>query len=101
MQCDSIVTCLSMKCFGGRLFPVEHTLRKPTMGGALLDLGGSLYDTPSAMIDYSSPWHDDFVKNREEISVNLHILHPSMQTVLRMCRESLGPLLLIHCKSIR
>jgi len=90
-----------MRHFICQLFLVEHTLRKPIVGGVPVDAGASLYDTPTVMIDYSSPWHDSFMQHREDISLNLHILHPSMQTVLRMCRETLGPLLLIDCKSIR
>ena len=52
-------------------------------------------------MDYSSPWHDDFVANKEEIRANLHILHPSMQTVLQMCQGTLGDMLLVDCSTFR
>jgi len=51
--------------------------------------------------DFSSPWHESFVANKEEIRNNLHILHPSMQTVLNMCQQTLGCLLLVDCSEYR
>ena len=38
-------------------------------------------------IDYSSPWRDNFNASRESIRQNLHILHPSMQTILGICQS--------------
>ena len=38
-------------------------------------------------IDYSSPWRDSFNASRESIRQNLHILHPSMQTILGICQS--------------
>ena len=57
-------------------------------------------DEPAGL-DYSSPWHEDFVVNRHEIRHNLHILHPSMQTVLQMCQATLGDMLLVDCSGYR
>lgn len=38
-------------------------------------------------IDYSSPWRESFNAARESIRQNLHILHPSMQTILGICQS--------------
>ena len=52
-------------------------------------------------VDYSSPWHETYVHNKEEIRANLHTLHPSMQTVLVMCESTLGHMLLVDCSEYR
>ena len=71
---------------------VQQTLVKPEVSGLDDDDNEVVADEPTG-IDYSSPWHESYVTHREEIKQNLHILHPSMQTVLRMCQETLGKML--------
>ena len=51
--------------------------------------------------DYSSPWHEDFVANKQEIRENLHMLHPSMQIVLNSCQNTLGTMLVVDCSTYR
>lgn len=41
----------------------------------------------SSGVDYSSPWRESFNASRESIRQNLHILHPSMQTILGICQS--------------
>ena len=55
----------------------------------------------SSGVDYSRPWHDDFVSAVDEIRANLHITHPSMQIVLGMCQTTLGSLLLVDLQGQR
>ena len=38
-------------------------------------------------LDYSSPWRETYLSSREAIRHNLHILHPSMQTILGICQN--------------
>ncbi|RXM98274.1 Dynein heavy chain 12, axonemal [Acipenser ruthenus] len=52
-------------------------------------------------LDFSTAWHDSFIKNRKEIGVNLHILHPAMRTMLDMGYATFCDLLLIDLSDIR
>lgn len=45
------------------------------------------FSLSSSGIDYSSPWRESFNASRESIRHNLHILHPSMQTILGICQS--------------
>ncbi|MGH0152041.1 UNVERIFIED_CONTAM: hypothetical protein FKN15_073256 [Acipenser sinensis] len=51
-------------------------------------------------LNFSTPWHDSFKKNRKEIGVNLHILHPAMRTMLDMGYATFSDLLLIDLSDI-
>ncbi|ELU12017.1 hypothetical protein CAPTEDRAFT_196412 [Capitella teleta] len=79
---------------------VQLALVKPHVQGLEEDDTGGVPEEPTGL-DYSSPWHEDFLNCRQEISVNLHILHPSMQTVLQMCQATLGPMLIVDCAGFR
>ncbi|CAH1783738.1 unnamed protein product, partial [Owenia fusiformis] len=79
---------------------VQQALRKPDVSGLEDDDNVHPEEEPSGL-DYSSPWHEEFVLNKEEIRANLHILHPSMQTVLNMCQTQIGVLTLFNCSAIR
>ena len=52
-------------------------------------------------LDFSRPWHDAYVSHREGIREHLHLLHPSMQTVLNMCQSTLGNLILVDVSTYR
>ena len=45
------------------------------------------FSLSSSGVDYSSPWRESFNASRESIRHNLHILHPSMQTILGICQS--------------
>ena len=79
---------------------VAQALVKPTVSGLDDDDNAPPAEEPLGL-DYSSPWHDAFVENRENVRTNLHILHPAMQTVLRMCQMQLGQMLLVDCSGYR
>ena len=73
---------------------------KPDVSGLEDDDNEVIPEEPTGL-DFSSPWHDSFVTHREEIRQNLHILHPSMQLVLKMCQDTLGKQLLTDCSKYR
>lgn len=56
---------------------------------------------PCSGLDYSSPWHDNFIAAQEFICQNLHITHPSMQAVLRMCQDRLGKMIIVDLSGQR
>ena len=82
------------------LFPVQLSLVKPDVRGLEDDDVGPPPEEQTGL-DYSRPWHEDYVSNKEEIRANLHTLHPSMQTVLNMCQNTLGGMLVVDCSSYR
>jgi dynein heavy chain, axonemal len=81
-------------------YAVQHVLAKPTVKGLEDDDNMGAAQEPVGL-DYSSPWHESFVNNRLQIEVNLHMLHPSMQTVLQMGQAAFGNLILINCHQYR
>ena len=82
------------------LYSVRWILRKPNVKGLEDDDNISPPQEPLGL-DFSSPWRQNYLKNRHMIKSTLHILHPSMQVLLRMSHESLGNLILINCNSYR
>jgi dynein heavy chain len=79
---------------------VQQSLVKPDVSGLDDDDAGPPPEEPEG-VDYSSPWHNEFVENKENIRSNLHILHPSMQLVLKICQETLGQMLVVDCSPYR
>ncbi|XP_063405511.1 dynein axonemal heavy chain 12-like isoform X3 [Mytilus trossulus] len=79
---------------------VQHVLVKPEVKGLDGDVAGPPPAEPEGL-DYSRPWHGDFVEAREVIRENLHILHPAMMKVLNMCQTTLGNMLLADCSQFR
>lgn len=89
--CDITISCL---------LSVQLALVKPEVSGLEDDDAGPPPEE-EAGLDYSSPWHETFLANRHEIGINLHTLHPSMQTVLKMCQATLGEMLMVDCSGFR
>ena len=54
-----------------------------------------------AGLDYSQPWHDDYVAAKDLIRHNLHMLHPSMQQSLGICQQALNDILVVDCTQYR
>ncbi|WAR27202.1 DYH12-like protein [Mya arenaria] len=79
---------------------VQHVLMKPEVKGLDGEVAGPPPEEPTGL-DYSKPWHDDFMAARENIRENLHMLHPSKQTVLNMCQTTLGNMILVDCSKFR
>jgi len=82
------------------MYTVRRILRKPDVKGLEDDDNVSPPEEPVGL-DFSSPWRQSYLKNRSAIKSGLHILHPLMQSLLRMCYESLSSLILINCESYR
>ncbi|XP_071083415.1 dynein axonemal heavy chain 12-like isoform X1 [Haliotis cracherodii] len=79
---------------------VQHVLVKPEVKGLELDSAGPPPAEPQGL-DFSRPWHEDYLDNRQTIRTNLHLLHPSMQVVLKMCQTTLGNMILVDISSYR
>ena len=73
---------------------------KPNVRGLENDDVGAVPVEPTG-VDYSSPWHESYVHNAEEIRMNLHTLHPVMQVVLGMCQKTLSSMLVVDCSGYR
>ena len=82
------------------MYSVRWILRKPNVKGLEDDDNISPPQEPLGL-DFSSPWRQNYLRNCHVIKSNLHILHPTMQALLRMGHESLGNLILINCNSYR
>eukprot|EP00112_Aurelia_sp_Birch-Aquarium-sp1_P009500 Seg2081.2 transcript_id=Seg2081.2/GoldUCD/mRNA.D3Y31 product="Dynein heavy chain 12 axonemal" protein_id=Seg2081.2/GoldUCD/D3Y31 len=78
---------------------VQYTLVKPKVKGVELD-----EDMPDDELglDFSSTWRDSFLAARALMRRNLHILHPSHQTILKICNNrNYSKLLLVDLSDIR
>jgi len=80
------------------LYSVRWILRKPDVKGLEDDDNVPLPQEPIGL-DFSSPWRQNYLKNRQMIQSTLYILHPTMQSLLHMGHESLSHLILINCYS--
>ncbi|XP_071807320.1 dynein axonemal heavy chain 12-like isoform X1 [Asterias amurensis] len=79
---------------------VQHVLVKPDIKGLENVNIGELPEEPQGL-DYSRPWHNSYVESRDIMIRALHITHPSMQTVLRLCQNSLGRMVLVDLSGQR
>lgn len=79
---------------------VGLTLVKPAVKGLEAD---DLAAPPEevAGLDYSQPWHEDYVAYKDSIKQHLHVLHPSMQQTLGICQEALTDILVVDCTQYR
>ncbi|XP_029291775.1 dynein heavy chain 12, axonemal [Cottoperca gobio] len=53
------------------------------------------------ILDFSQPRHDNFIRSRNRLKKNLHILHPVMQTVLNIGYVTFSPLVLVDLSGCR
>uniref|UniRef100_H3B7G7 Dynein axonemal heavy chain 12 n=1 Tax=Latimeria chalumnae TaxID=7897 RepID=H3B7G7_LATCH len=72
---------------------VISTLVKPDVKG-LEQEDPSLSAQPTVGLDFSKPWHESFIKARNEIKANLYILHPALKTILDIGYTTFSKLLL-------
>nr|XP_026690532.1 dynein heavy chain 12, axonemal isoform X1 [Ciona intestinalis] len=79
---------------------VQHVLLKPSVKGLDNEQAGPPPVEPVGL-DYSSPWHESFLKAQSNILANLWVTHHSMQVVLQMCQADLEPLLMVDLSSLR
>nr|XP_046251760.1 dynein axonemal heavy chain 12 isoform X2 [Scatophagus argus] len=57
--------------------------------------------TQPKILDFSQPWHKNFIRSRKMIKTNLHVLHPVMQTILDMGYKTFSPLVLVDLSGCR
>ncbi|XP_078059400.1 dynein axonemal heavy chain 12 [Mustelus asterias] len=81
-------------------FLVKSVLVKPDVTGLEYEDSEPLPQDPVGL-DYSQPWHESFVKAREEIKKNLYILHPVMQAVLDLGYVTFSNLILVNVSDCR
>ncbi|XP_056445731.1 dynein axonemal heavy chain 12 isoform X2 [Gadus chalcogrammus] len=92
---------------------VKHTvnsfLRQPEPDGVV---SNEKSDFSPKLLHLSTPWHESFIRSREMMKENLHVLHPVMRSVLDIGYLTFSPLLLadlsrckasgpVDCESLR
>jgi dynein heavy chain len=78
---------------------IQYALKKPKVPG--VDDDEDLPEEPEGL-DFSSPWRETYNAAREQIRKNLHILHPSHQSILSICQNDYySKLLLVDCSETR
>ncbi|XP_055503511.1 dynein axonemal heavy chain 12 [Leucoraja erinacea] len=83
-------------------FLVRSVLVKPEVKGLEYEDSEPLpQEPPRDGLDFSNPWHESFVKAREEIKKNLYILHPVLQAVLDLGYLTFAHLLLLDLSDCR
>ncbi|XP_029397555.1 dynein heavy chain 12, axonemal [Mus pahari] len=78
---------------------VQSVLVKPPVKW-LEDEGGPLPESPQGL-DYSNPWHSNFVQARSQILANLHIVHPTMKMLLELGYTAFAKIILLDLTGIR
>ncbi|XP_032178971.1 dynein heavy chain 12, axonemal isoform X4 [Mustela erminea] len=78
---------------------VRSVLVKPPVKW-LEDEGGPLPKSPEGL-DYSNPWHSSYVQTRNQISANLHIVHPTMKILLDLGYTTFSNSVLLDLTGIR
>ncbi|XP_038668758.1 dynein heavy chain 12, axonemal [Scyliorhinus canicula] len=81
-------------------FLVKSVLVKPDVTGLEYEDSEPLPQEPTGL-DFSQPWHESFVKAREEIKKNLYILHPVLQAVLDLGYVTFSNLILVNVSDCR
>ncbi|XP_072136530.1 dynein axonemal heavy chain 12 isoform X2 [Mobula birostris] len=81
-------------------FLVKSVLVKPEVKGLEYEDSEPLPQEPTGL-DFSNPWHESFVKARQEIKTNLYILHPVLQAVLDLGYLTFSKLLLLDLSDCR
>ncbi|XP_040850987.1 dynein heavy chain 12, axonemal [Ochotona curzoniae] len=78
---------------------VQSVLVKPSVSW-LEDEGGPLPESPVGL-DYSNPWHSNYVQARSKILANLHIVHPTMKMLLDLGYSTFADTVLLDLTGIR
>ncbi|KAK3519072.1 hypothetical protein QTP70_016355, partial [Hemibagrus guttatus] len=80
-----------------RQFTVDNVLVRPET-----DTDDPVQEPPaSRTLDFSRPWHKNFIRNQKKIKENLHILHPVMPVLLDTCYMTFSQLLLVDISDCR
>ncbi|PKU33047.1 dynein heavy chain axonemal [Limosa lapponica baueri] len=79
---------------------VRNVLIKPDVKGLEYEEEAALPLLPLGL-DFSRPWHNSFIQARNQIRSNLHILHPTMKTLLDFGCTALSTFLIVDFSSFR
>ncbi|XP_009991828.1 PREDICTED: dynein heavy chain 12, axonemal [Chaetura pelagica] len=82
-----------------RRFMVRRVLIKPDIDG-LKDEEAPLPSLPLGL-DFSTPWRKSFIQAKNQILSNLHIVHPTMRTLLDFGSSAFSDFLLVDFSSFR
>uniref|UniRef100_A0A452FPX9 Dynein axonemal heavy chain 12 n=1 Tax=Capra hircus TaxID=9925 RepID=A0A452FPX9_CAPHI len=78
---------------------VRSVLVRPDINW-LEDEGGPLPESPVGL-DYSKPWHSNYLQTRNQILANLHIVHPTMKMLLDLGYTTFANTVLLDLTGIR
>ncbi|XP_055269255.1 dynein axonemal heavy chain 12 [Moschus berezovskii] len=78
---------------------VRSVLVRPDINW-LEDEGGPLPESPVGL-DYSKPWHSNYLQTRNQILANLHIVHPTMKILLDLGYTTFANTVLLDLTGIR
>ncbi|XP_053545345.1 dynein axonemal heavy chain 12 [Bombina bombina] len=81
-------------------FLVRSILVKPEVKGLEEEESGTLIKLPQGH-DFSSPWHQSFVRAKKEIARNLHTLHPVLRTMLDLGYTTFHNLVIVDLSECR
>ncbi|KAF7258254.1 hypothetical protein EG68_04624 [Paragonimus skrjabini miyazakii] len=78
----------------------RQTLKKPNLPQLTTD---DLVSIPEEQknINFSKPWHNDYVQHRKELVAHLMILYPHMQKILDLCQRQFSQIRLTDVKAYR
>ncbi|NXK21342.1 DYH12 protein, partial [Arenaria interpres] len=79
---------------------VRNVLIKPDVKGLEYEEEAPLPLSPLGL-DFSRPWHNSFIQARNQILSKLHILHPTMKTLLDFGCTALATFLIVDFSSFR
>ncbi|KAM6121199.1 LOW QUALITY PROTEIN: dynein axonemal heavy chain 12 [Pterocles gutturalis] len=83
-----------------RRFAVRNVLIKPDVKGLEDEEEAPLPSLPLGL-DFSKPWHNSYIQAKNKILSNLHILHPTMKTLLDFGYAAFSTFLLVDFSSFR
>ncbi|XP_048346084.1 dynein axonemal heavy chain 12 isoform X2 [Sphaerodactylus townsendi] len=81
-------------------YMVRSVLVKPSVKGIGYEKEEPLPVSPIGL-DFSQPWHASFLQARKQILANLHILHPTLRTLLDIGYKTFSNLLLVDVSHFR
>ncbi|KAM6256904.1 dynein axonemal heavy chain 12 [Porphyrio hochstetteri] len=83
-----------------RRYVVQNVLIKPDVKGLEDEEEAPLPVLPIGL-DFSRPWHNSFIQAKNQILSNLHILHPTMRTLLDYGYAAFSNFLIVDFSSLR
>uniref|UniRef100_A0A8C5R657 Dynein axonemal heavy chain 12 n=1 Tax=Leptobrachium leishanense TaxID=445787 RepID=A0A8C5R657_9ANUR len=79
---------------------VKTILVKPEVKGLEAEDSGALPEGPVGL-NFSRPWHQNFIKARNDIKATLHIIHPALRALLDLGSATFSKLLIVDLSEYR